>query len=181
VNEDNSLSASSLGAFATLLEMSSGRVHMKWLHKAADLGNTIAEAMLAGIYLYGTKDVSKKIVEALRWLRALACKGNAQAQFLISEYYLEGKDGINQNIEEGFKWLHRSALGGHLYAQFTLGVLYLSDKLIPKNFVKAGKWLNKAYEQRDEDIECGVDNILNSFPDIRMVISAYDGHSEGQL
>ncbi|MCU1340779.1 MAG: Sel1 domain protein repeat-containing protein, partial [Candidatus Acidoferrum typicum] len=62
---------------------------LKWLRKAADQDNPIAERYLAEMYFKG-RGVTADNAEAAKWLRMAAEQGDAQSQHNLAVLYTEG-------------------------------------------------------------------------------------------
>lgn len=70
-------------------------------------------------------------------------QGDAEAQYQLGECYATGK-GVSQDKAESMKWYQKAAEQGHAEAMCALGYCYALA--IPKNYVEAKKWGNKAKE-----------------------------------
>jgi TPR repeat protein len=120
---------------------------LKWLRKAADQDNAIAERYLAEMYFKG-RGVSADVAEAAKWLRLAAEQGDAQSQHNLAVLYLQGL-GVPKNAKEAVNWMHKSAVQGLAAGQVGMGALFENGDGVPPDPVEAVKWYRMAVEQND--------------------------------
>src|SRR5882762_6300006 len=120
---------------------------MKWLRKAADQDNPVAERFLAEMYFKG-RGVTADNAEAAKWLRMAAEQGDAQSQHNLAVLYTEGL-GVPRNAKEALKWMRKSAEQGLAAGQVGMGVLYENGDGVAEDPVEAVNWYRKAVEQND--------------------------------
>ncbi|WP_175755417.1 tetratricopeptide repeat protein [Burkholderia cepacia] len=76
--------------------------------KAAQAGNALAQAKVAGYYYYGSGGVTKDYAAAASWMRKSAEQGNDRAQFSLSTMYKEGV-GVPKDKAKQIEWLEKAA------------------------------------------------------------------------
>lgn len=82
---------------------------LEYYTKSANQGFAAAKRSLAGMYLYGEKDVVKADVKkALALYHEAAEQGNAYAQYNLGWMYATGTK-VKKNVEEGVKWYRMAA------------------------------------------------------------------------
>ena len=114
---------------------------MKWLRKAAELGQPNGQYLLG---LFYSKD--KNYPEALKWYRKAAEQGEVDGQMELARGYFSGRWTTN-DYGEALKWLRKAANQGHAEAQFSLGVFYENGYGVGKDLAEAVKWYREAAEQ----------------------------------
>jgi TPR repeat protein len=120
---------------------------VKWLRKAADQDNPVAERYLAEMYFKG-RGVPADNTEAAKWLRMAAEQGDAQSQYNLAVLYTQGL-GVPRNKKEAATWMRKSAEQGLAAGQVGMGVLYENGDGVPPDPVEAVKWYQLAVEQND--------------------------------
>lgn len=76
--------------------------------KAAQAGDALAQAKVAGYYYYGSGGVTKDYAAAASWMRKSAEHGNDRAQFSLSTMYAEGV-GVPKDKAKQIEWLEKAA------------------------------------------------------------------------
>jgi TPR repeat protein len=120
---------------------------VKWLRKAADQDNPVAERYLAEMYFKG-RGVPADNAEAAKWLRLAAEQGDAQSEYNLAVLYTQGL-GVPRNVKDALNWMHKSAEQGLAAGQVGMGVLYENGDGVPEDPVEAVKWYRMAVEQND--------------------------------
>jgi TPR repeat protein len=120
---------------------------VKWLRKAADQDNPVAERYLAEMYFKG-RGVPADNAAAAKWLRLAAEQGDAQSEHNLAVLYTQGL-GVPRNVKEALNWMHKSAEQGLAAGQVGMGVLYENGDGVPEDPVEAVKWYRMAVEQND--------------------------------
>lgn len=120
---------------------------VKWLRKAADQDNPIAERYLAEMYFKG-RGVTTDNAEAAKWLRMAAEQGDAQSQHNLAVLYTQGL-GVPRNAKEAANWMRKSAEQGLSAGQVGMGALYENGEGVPPDPVEAVKWYRMAVAQND--------------------------------
>jgi len=118
---------------------------LKWLQKAAELGDSEAQYILARCYNNGF-GVQKNGKEAFSWATKAVEKGHVNAQNILGVCYLNGS-GVDKDEAEAVKWFRKAAEQGFALAQVNLGDCYLDGKGVAKDETEAVKWYRKAAEQ----------------------------------
>jgi TPR repeat protein len=120
---------------------------VKWLRKAADQDNPVAERYLAEMYFKG-RGVPADTAEAAKWLRMAAEQGDAQSQHNLAVLYSQGL-GVPRNKKEAATWMRKSAEQGLAAGQVGMGVLCENGDGVPPDPIEAVKWYQLAVEQND--------------------------------
>ncbi|MFM0181318.1 tetratricopeptide repeat protein [Paraburkholderia aspalathi] len=76
--------------------------------KAAQAGDALAQAKVAGYYYYGSGGVTKDYAAAASWMRKSAEQGNDRAQFSLSTMYAE-RVGVPKDKAKQIEWLEKAA------------------------------------------------------------------------
>jgi TPR repeat protein len=113
----------------------------RFLRKAAESGDPLAQEMLSGVYNSPVGDYA----EAAKWARMAAENGRQSVHLELGLFYYHGK-GAPQDFVEAMKWLRSAAEqeNPHCCAQFHLGKMYYDGEGVPRNFVKAREWFIRA-------------------------------------
>jgi localization factor PodJL len=119
----------------------------KWLTKAADAGEPVAQYRLGGLYERGT-GVAADPVKAVRLYLAAANQGSRKAMHNLAVAYAEGI-GVKKDYAEASRWFLKAANLGLKDSQFNLAVLYERGLGVPQNLVDAYKWYAIAAAQDD--------------------------------
>lgn len=122
------------------------------MRNLAEQGNTMAQCLLAGMYLRGDNVVPKDYVEAVKWYRKAAEQGLAGAQFSLGDCYDKGV-GVQQDMVEAMKWYRKAAEQGSAVATCALSNHYMKGLGVLKNDVEALAWLTVTAVSGDEDIK----------------------------
>ena len=117
---------------------------VKWLRKAADLGEPNAQYNL-GICYYNGQGVKQDFEEAVKWLKKAAGQGVVFAQYNLGVCYYGGQ-GVKQDFEEAVKWFRLAADQEFPAAQYNLGLCYATGKGVRKDRSEAKKWFRRAAE-----------------------------------
>ena len=127
---------------------------VKWLRKAADQDNPIAERYLAEMYFKG-RGVPADNAEAAKWLRMAAEQGDAQSQHNLAVLYTQGL-GVPRNVKEAVNWMRKSAEKGLAAGQVGMGAIFENGDGVPPDPLEAVKWYRMAIEQNDAN---GMNNL----------------------
>ncbi len=128
------------------------REAVKWLQKAASLGNAGAKLRLGWIYENGIT-VRKNRVKAAELYREAAEQGSTGAELCLARLYHAGL-GVKRDIREAERLYRAAAEKGNPEAQFELGMLYESGaRGIPRDPKEAFRWYRMAAEYGDVDAE----------------------------
>jgi len=116
---------------------------------AAEQGYTAAQNALGNFYRLGT-GVDKNLTQARNWYQRAADHGFTKAQSNLGELFrTTGKDLADYN--EALDWLRRAAMQGDVDALNSLGIMYQLGQGIPKDYVVAYAFYNKAYTDNKSD------------------------------
>ena len=107
-----------------------------WTNKAAEQGNTLAQATIGNSYFLGM-GVVQSDEKAFYWAKKSAEGNNENGQCLLATLYFLGK-GVAKSNEEGIYWAKKSAEQGFPGAQYNEG------RGVKKNKQQTIYWLNKA-------------------------------------
>ena len=117
---------------------------VKWLKKAADLGEPNAQYNL-GLFYYNGQGVKQDFEEAVKWLKKAAGQSVVFAQYNLGVCYYGGQ-GVKQDYAEAVKWFRLAADQEFPAAQYNLGLCYATGKGVKKNRSEAKKWFRRAAE-----------------------------------
>ena len=113
-----------------------------WTNKAAEQGNTLAQATIGNSYFLGM-GVVQSDEKAFYWAKKSAEGNNENGQCLLATLYFLGK-GVAKSNEEGIYWAKKSAEQGFPDAQYLLALCYNEGRGVKKNKQQTIYWLNKA-------------------------------------
>lgn len=115
---------------------------MALLRKAADLGHSASQAMLAGLL-----DQAEFDEEAIAYYRKSAEQGDPQGEFGLGSMYAAG-EGVKRDPIEARKWITRAAEKGHANAISVLAMAYIKGELgieeSQRKSAEALRWVRKA-------------------------------------
>jgi len=115
-----------------------------WLMKAARIGDTKAQRVLAARYSKGTGLIQNPN-EAFKWYLQAAKAGDPVAQFEVANSYRNGNP-VEKDPQQAVKWLQRSAQQGYLRAEYFFGELHANGEGVKKNLAEATRWFWRAAE-----------------------------------
>lgn len=118
---------------------------LRYLRRAANAGNAIAQNNLAYMYANG-KGVERDYEKAFEWGMKSAMQGNAQAQLSMAGAYKRG-EGVERDYEKAFEWTEKAAMQGDAVAQNELGIAYELGEGVEQDYNKAIEWYQKAAAQ----------------------------------
>ena len=107
-----------------------------WTNKAAEQGNTLAQATIGNSYFLGM-GVVQSDEKAFYWAKKSAEGNNENGQCLLGK-------GVAKSNEEGIYWAKKSAEQGFPDAQYLLALCYNEGRGVKKNKQQTIYWLNKA-------------------------------------
>jgi hypothetical protein len=114
----------------------------RWLTKAAEQNNALAEFNLGVFYAQGW-GLRKNLAEACKWYLKAAEQNNQDAEINLASCYLNGQ-GLRKSSAEAYKWYYKAAqqnVGQNLgAAQGGLGYCYMNGVGVQRNDVQAYKW-----------------------------------------
>ena len=118
----------------------------QWFGRAAEQGNADAQFFLGLSYSAG-RGVQQDPERAVYWYRKAAEQGDVVAQFNLGVIYDKGRDirqrrVIAEDDAEAIRWYRRAAQQGYSMAQMNLALIYLESQAVPRDNVKAYKWLS---------------------------------------
>ena len=158
----------------------------RWLYKAADKGDAVAQRNLGCLYFMGI-GISKDYAEAKRLftlaaeqgdhpanfnllysdinveaegqLRNAADKGDPGAQFTLGLMYAKGVHPVYQDYGKAIGWLTKAAIQGHENAQIELGALYTEPLGVPKEAsgARIKQWCNGMSQEEKEGVSMRMD------------------------
>ena len=138
------------------------KLSFQWRRKAADAGNSNAQAVVGNSYLYGKHGITKDYSEAAKWIKkSVDLKSHSQpnkdAIYMLGAMYEDGL-GVSRDYVEALSWYKKAAAVNQPDAQNELGTRYVDGNGVKKNLIEALKWFNlasangsdKARENRDK-------------------------------
>jgi TPR repeat protein len=117
----------------------------KWLRKAADQDNPMAERYLAEMYFKG-RGVPADNEQAARLLQMAADQGEGQSEYNPAVLYTQGQ-GVARNAKQAALWMRRAAEQNLAAAQHGMGVILENGDGVPSDPVEAASWYRKAVNQ----------------------------------
>jgi TPR repeat protein len=120
-----------------------------WFRKAAEQGDSQAQAMLAGMLLAG-EGIPKDVVQALDLAQKSAAQDDASGQAVLGKIYVDGL-GTSQDYTQARTVLAKSAAQDHPVGQVMLGHLYEYGHGVEKNERTAAEWYLRAAMQGDPE------------------------------
>ncbi|MDD3295727.1 MAG: tetratricopeptide repeat protein [Candidatus Omnitrophica bacterium] len=126
----------------------------KWIRKAAEQNDAMAQGSLGFLYLYGL-GVAPNTAEALKWYRKAAEQNESIAQSNLAWCYYYGI-GVTKDTTEALKWYRKAAEQNFALAQRSVGEGYFKGIGVEKNMMEAYKWFLLAAAQGDEDAKSRV-------------------------
>jgi TPR repeat protein len=118
---------------------------VKWLRKAVEQDNPLAERYLAEMYFKG-RGVAADHAEAARLLQMASALGDAQSEYNLAVLYTQG-DGVPRNVKLAENWMRKAAEQNLPAGQQGLGTLYENGEAMRADPIEAAKWYKKAVDQ----------------------------------
>ncbi|HEY2445805.1 MAG TPA: hypothetical protein VGI20_08735 [Rhizomicrobium sp.] len=129
----------------------------KWLERAAEQGEPIAQYRIAAMYAQG-RGVSVNQAKAFHWYDAAAQAGNRKSMFNLAVDYAQGS-GTAKNAQEAVRWFSKAAELGLVDAQFDLAILYERGLGVPQSLLNAYRWYTIAARSGDKESKDRIDAI----------------------
>jgi TPR repeat protein len=120
---------------------------VRWLGRAADQGNAVAQNALGALYQNG-RGVGADPIKATHLYESAAAQGNRHAMSNLAVLYAGASDKM-KDFTEAARWFQRSASLGYVDAQFNLAVLYERGDGVPQSLLDAYKWYTIAAASGD--------------------------------
>ncbi len=120
----------------------------RWFGRAAEQDNADAQFFLGLSYSTG-RGVQQDPERAVYWYRKAGEQGDVVAQFNLGVIYDKGRNTrqrhvITEDDAEAIHWYRRAAQQGYSMAQMNLALIYMESEAVPRNYIKAYKWLSIA-------------------------------------
>lgn len=111
------------------------------LEKSAEQGFAPAQVMLAGIYQFGRRGISKDAKKARMWYEMAAAKGSSEAMTQLNAIYQQSGDVKvkNDSIGENIEWLELGAKQGNVEAALMLAEMAETGRNMPQNMKRAAE------------------------------------------
>ena len=113
----------------------------KWLSKAAEQNNALAQYNLAVCYAKGLGK-RKNLAQACQWFLKAAQQNNPEAQYNLGFYYLNGGVGVRRDYVQAYKWIALAAAQGDRDAQSNLAFL---EERMTRNAIAQGQALVREF------------------------------------
>lgn len=120
------------------------------LRKAANLGSSKAQFVLAKMSELGEGGVRKDLPEARRWYERAAQGGHASAMHNLALFAYRG-DGGEKNLTTAANWFRKASDTGLVDSQFNLAQLYENGRGVSQNPAEAYRWYLIAARAGDAD------------------------------
>jgi len=127
----------------------------RWLERAADAGEAVAQVELATLYRRGDGVVADP-AQALHWYEAAALQGNRKAMYDLANAYAQGW-GTAKDFSEAARWFSRAAELGLVDSAFNLGVMFERGQGVPQSLRDAYKWYAIAAAKGDGESKTRID------------------------
>lgn len=142
---------------------------VRWMKKAADLGDTDSQQRFAQCLASGTLGVTRDSTAAIRWLQTAAVQGHPKAMFQWAQLLATGSLVLSSvsaspssvtaltyaaDPKSAFEWLEKSARAGYVDAARELALAYLQG--VPPLHVDMGlavDWFKRAADAPQPDHE----------------------------
>jgi hypothetical protein len=122
---------------------------VRYLKKAAEGGNAVAQFRLASLYEHGD-GVTTDLANARHWYELSANQGNRKAMHNLAVFYSSGAAG-ERDLRQAAYWFAEAASLGVTDSQFNLAFLYEHGYGVTKSLVEAGKWYSIAARSGDKE------------------------------
>ncbi len=117
-----------------------------WFEKAADSGNTQAQAVLGELYELGWGGLKKDEAKAAKWMEKAALGGLVAAKAAWGSMLSQGK-GVEKDPKKGLEWFVQAGQDGDGRTRLLMGMM-----LIHQNRDAAAQWFYGAAEVGDEEV-----------------------------
>jgi len=128
------------------------KLQLKYLKKAAHLGEKKYAKLLGGMYKYGYKGAEKNHILAEHWYLKFAEDGDSESMYQLSDLYLNGEKHI-QDHDKSLFWAEKAVSGGELKANLVLAQLYRDGNGVIKDLGKSINYNKKILTFVDDDNE----------------------------
>ncbi len=116
------------------------------IFRAANAGNSDANADVGHIYYHGAHDQSQDFVEARKHFEIAAAEDHPSALTMLGVMYLRGEGGP-ANPLAAFEYTKKSAEAGYPTGQYNLFIHYWNGTTVETDQTEALSWLNNAADQ----------------------------------
>jgi len=160
--------------YLNLRPLSASNTHtaIGWLEKAANLGDSVAQAMLGGIFSNGVY-LKPDYAKAVEWLQKAADQGQKEGEFGLGAQYLGGQ-GVPADAAAARRWFTAAANHGQPDAQYDLALMYELGRGGPPDRTAAVRFYEMAADQGISDAQFRLGLLLAKGDGVsRDVISAY--------
>jgi uncharacterized protein len=143
-----------------------------WLEKAANLGDSVAQAMLGGIFSNGVY-LKPDYTKAVEWLQKAANQGQKEGEFGLGARYLGGQ-GVPGDAAAARRWFTAAANHGQPDAQYDLALMYELGRGGPPDPTAAIRFYEMAADNGISDAQFRLGLLLAKGDGLpRDMISAY--------
>ena len=116
------------------------------IFRAANEGNSDANADVGHIYYHGAHDQPQDFVEARKHFEIAAAEDHPSALTMLGVMYLRGEGGP-ANPQAALEYTKKSAEAGYPTGQLNLFVHYWNGETVERDIAEALSWLQKAADQ----------------------------------
>ena len=104
-----------------------------------DYGCKYAQFNLGRIYIKGSKNINRNVIESLKWYTLSAEQGYELAQLYLGELYDKGIH-VRQSYHKAFRWYLKAAIQGNIRAQYNVACMYDLGEGIKQSNSQALLW-----------------------------------------
>ncbi len=118
---------------------------LRWLQKAAELGDMEAEFTLANLYQRGD-GVKPSLYLARKWYKRAAEQGHVKAKINLAHIYVSDQD--EESFTKALNLYEQAAVAGDKTSMYHLGYMFLQGIGTDKNVEAALSWLKQAAQEK---------------------------------
>ena len=145
-NAGNAIAKRALGlVLLDSMEASAAAAGLRWLHEAAEQGDSLAQVSLGKRYLQGSTSVPRDYAQSLHWFGLAAQGKDPAAAYFLGVQYANGY-GLQANPKAAFSWFLLAAEQGQPAAMFMLANAYRYGDGVRTDFAKAVAYYEAAAE-----------------------------------
>lgn len=118
---------------------------MRWLKKAAELGDVEAEYTLGNFYQRG-EGVKPSLYLARKWYKKAADQGHIKAKINLAHIYMADQD--EESFKKALSLYEEAAVAGDITSMYHLGYMLLKGVGVEKDVSAAISWLKQSATEK---------------------------------